>query len=47
VQTLEIRKNKDDYYAKSSATEGTYKVDSSIAQAMDKKPDDFLTKKKT
>ena len=47
VQTLEVRKNKDDYYAKSSATEGTYKVDSSIGQAFDKKPDDFQPKKKT
>jgi Domain of unknown function (DUF4340) len=47
VQTLEVRKNKDDYYAKSSATEGTYKVDSSVGQAFDKKLDDFQTKKKT
>jgi hypothetical protein len=47
VQTLEVRKNKDDYYAKSSATEGTYKIDSSIGQAFDKKLEDFQTKKKT
>jgi Domain of unknown function (DUF4340) len=47
VQTLEVRKNKDDYYAKSSATEGTYKVDSSIGQAFDKKIDEFQPKKKT
>jgi hypothetical protein len=47
VQTLEVRKNKDDYYAKSSATEGTYKVDSSLGQAFDKKLDDFQAKKKT
>jgi len=47
VQTLEVRKNKDAYYAKSSATEGTYKVDSSLGQAFDKKLDDFQTKKKT
>jgi hypothetical protein len=47
VQTLEVRKNKDDYYAKSSATEGTYKVDSSVGQALDKKPDDFQPKKKS
>jgi Domain of unknown function (DUF4340) len=46
VQTLEVRKNKDAYYAKSSATEGTYKVDSSLGQAFDKKLDDFQTKKK-
>jgi Domain of unknown function (DUF4340) len=47
VQTLEVRKNKDDYYAKSSATKGTYKVDSSVGQAFNKKLDDFQTKKKT
>jgi hypothetical protein len=47
VQILEVRKNKEDYYAKSSATEGTYKVDSTLGQAFDKKPDDFQPKKKT
>jgi hypothetical protein len=47
VQTLEVRKNKDDYYAKSSAAEGTYKVDSGLGQALDKKLDDFVSKKKT
>jgi hypothetical protein len=47
VQTLEVRKNKDDYYAKSSATEGTYKIDTSVGQAFDKKPDEFQPKKKT
>ena len=46
-QTLEVRKNKDDYYAKSSATEGTYKVDSSIGPAFGKKLDDFQPKKKS
>jgi hypothetical protein len=47
IQTLEVRKNKDDYYAKSSATEGAYKVDSTLGQALDKKLDDFVSKKKT
>ncbi len=47
VQTLEVRKNKDDYYAKSSAAEGVYKVDSTLGQALDKKVDDFISKKKT
>jgi Domain of unknown function (DUF4340) len=47
VQTLEIRKIKDEYYAKSSATEGIYKVDSSLGQAFDKKLEDFQPKKKT
>jgi Domain of unknown function (DUF4340) len=45
VQTLDIRKNKDDYYAKSSAVEGMYKVDSFVGQALDKKIDDFRQKK--
>ena len=30
VQTLEVRKNKDDYFAKSSAVAGVYKVDSAL-----------------
>jgi hypothetical protein len=47
VQTLEVRKDKDDYYAKSSAVSGTYKVDSSLGQALEKKPDDFVIKKKS
>jgi len=47
VQTLEVRKNKDDYYAKSSAADGVYKVDSTLGQALDKKLDDFISKKKT
>jgi Domain of unknown function (DUF4340) len=45
VQTLEVRKNKDDYFAKSSAAEGIYKVDSSLGQGLDKKIDDFRQKK--
>ena len=47
VQTLEVRKSKDDYYARSSAVDGTYKVDSALGQALDKKVDDFRSKKKT
>jgi hypothetical protein len=47
VQTLEVRKTKDDYYAKSSAVQGTYKVDSTLGPALDKKLDDFQSKKKT
>ena len=47
VQTLEVRKNKDDYFAKSSEVEGAYKVDSTLGQALDKKLDDFRSKKKT
>ena len=47
TQTLEVRKSKDDYYAKSSAVAGTYKVDSAVGQALNKKVDDFRSKKKT
>jgi uncharacterized protein DUF4340 len=45
VQTLEVRKNKDDYYAKSSTVDGVFKVDSSLGTALDKKMDDFQKKK--
>ena len=45
VQSLEVRKNKDDYFAKSSAVAGIYKVDSSVGQGLDKKIDDFRQKK--
>jgi len=44
-QELQLRKQKDSYYAKSSAVEGTYKVDSSLGQAVDKGLDDFRNKK--
>jgi hypothetical protein len=45
VQTLEVRKNKADYFAKSSAVDGMYKVDSALGQAVDKTVDDFQEKK--
>jgi hypothetical protein len=45
VHSLEVRKNKDDYFAKSSAVDGIYKVDSSLGQGLDKKIDDFRQKK--
>jgi hypothetical protein len=45
-QTLEVRKDKDkNSYAKSSAVEGTYKVASDLADALDKGLDDFRNKK--
>jgi Domain of unknown function (DUF4340) len=47
VQTLEVRKNKDDYFAKSSTADGFYKVDSSLGPALDKKIDDFRQKTPT
>jgi hypothetical protein len=45
TQTLELRKNKDDDYARSSIVSGTYKVDSSLGTALDKNLDDFRDKK--
>ena len=45
TQELQVRKNKDDYYAKSSVVDGIYKVPSSLGQAMDKGLDDFCNKK--
>ena len=45
-QTLEVRRDKDkNCYAKSSAVEGTYKVASDLADALDKNLDDFRNKK--
>lgn len=45
TQELDIRKNKDDYYAKSGAAEGVYKVSSDLGKALDKTVDDFRNKK--
>jgi len=45
TQELQVRKNKDDYYAKSSVVEGVYKVPSTLGQAFDKNLDDFRNKK--
>jgi hypothetical protein len=45
TQTLEVRRNKADYYAKSSLVDGTYKVDSVVGQLFDKKLADFEAKK--
>jgi len=45
TQELQIRKNKEDYYAKSSVVEGVYKVASSIGKQMDKGLEDFRNKK--
>ncbi len=44
-QELQVRKNKDDYYAKSSAVEGIYKVPSTLGQGLDKNLEDFRNKK--
>ena len=45
TQELQVRKNKDTYYAKSSVADGAYKVGSDIGQALDKSLDDFRNKK--
>jgi hypothetical protein len=45
TQELQVRKNKDDYYAKSSAVEGIYKVPNTLGQAVDKNLEDFRNKK--
>jgi hypothetical protein len=45
AQELEIRKAKDDYYAKSSAVSGVYKVSSSVGTGLDKDLENFRNKK--
>jgi hypothetical protein len=45
TEVLQVRKNKEDYYAKSSAVEGVYKVGSDLGTALDKSVDDFRNKK--
>ena len=46
TQTLDVRKDKDkNYYAKSSAVDGIYKVPSDVGDGLDKSLDDFRNKK--
>ena len=45
TQELQVRKNKDDYYAKSSGVPGVYKVLSSVGTSVDKSLDDLRNKK--
>jgi Domain of unknown function (DUF4340) len=45
TQQLQIRKAKDLYYARSSQVDGAYKVDSSLADSLNKTADDFRNKK--
>jgi hypothetical protein len=45
TQTLDVRKDKDDYYAKSSVVKGAYKVSSDLGKALEKSLDDFRNKK--
>lgn len=44
TQELQVRKSKDDYYAKSSVVGGVYKVTSDLGQSLDKSVDDFRNK---
>ena len=46
VQTLEVHKGKDNnFYAKSSAVEGVFKISNDIADGLNKSVDDFRNKK--
>jgi Domain of unknown function (DUF4340) len=47
VETLQVAKNKNDYYAKSSTVQGVFKINPSLGTELDKKIDDFEQKKKT
>ena len=44
-QKLEVRKSKDDYYAKSSAVEGVHKLSQDLGKMLEKRLDDFRNKK--
>ena len=45
TEQLQVRKNGDTYYAKSSIVEGAYKIDSALGDAVSKKLEDFRNKK--
>lgn len=45
TQTLQVRKNKDNYYAKSSVVPGEYKISSDLGAEVAKTPEDFRNKK--
>jgi hypothetical protein len=45
TQELEVRKDKDTYYARSSTVTGVYKVDNEVGKAVDKGLEDFRNKK--
>ena len=45
TQKLEVRKRKDDYYAKSSVLSGIYKVSANSAVSLDKSLDNFRNRK--
>jgi Domain of unknown function (DUF4340) len=45
TQEIEVRKNKDDYYAKSSTVAGVFKATPDLGTGVDKSLDDFRNKK--
>jgi hypothetical protein len=45
TQTLDVRKSKDDYYAKSSVVDGVFKVAKDLGTGLDKGLDDLRNKK--
>jgi hypothetical protein len=45
TQQLQLRKDKDNYYAKSSVVDGAYKINSDLGDAVNKNVDDFRNKK--
>jgi hypothetical protein len=45
TQQIEVRKNKDDYYAKSSIVPGVFKATPELGMGLDKSLDDFRNKK--
>jgi hypothetical protein len=45
TQTLDVRKDKDDYYARSSTVEGAYTVDASLGTSLGQSLEDFRNKK--
>jgi len=45
TQQLQVRKNKDDYYARSSAVDGVYKIQSNLGTQLDKGLGDYRNKK--
>jgi len=45
TQELQVRKDKDNYYAKSSMVDGIYKVSNELGTGLDKSLDDFRNKK--
>jgi hypothetical protein len=45
TQQVQVRKSKDIYYAKSTAVEGAYKIDSGLGKTLEKNVDDFRDKK--